>query len=122
MPVRPRAPLRSHIIVYTIFTMEIEFDSRKDEANRAKHECSLADAARLDWDAAVVIQDDRQNYGEERYIITAPIQGRLYVVAITPRAEKMRIISLRRANRRETKRYAKAIIKASTEADSTDSG
>lgn len=86
--------------------MEIEFDAAKDQANRAKHGCSLADAARLDWDAAVVIYDDRQDYGEERYIVTAPLEGRLYVVVITPRDEKMRIISLRKATRHEVRRYA----------------
>ena len=102
--------------------MEIEFDASKDEANRAKHGCSLAEAARLDWDAALVIQDDRQDYGEERYIVTAPIEGRLCVTVLTPRAERMRIISLRRANRRESKRYAKAITKASIQVDPADGG
>ncbi len=46
--------------------MDIEFDPTKDAANIAKHGVSLADAASLEWDTALTVDDDRQNYGEQR--------------------------------------------------------
>jgi uncharacterized protein len=92
--------------------VKVEFDPAKDAANRAKHGISLTEAARLDWDAALTMPDRRRRYGEERYIASAPLDGRLHVVVFTPRADRLRIISLRRANRRESKRYETQIPKS----------
>ena len=66
---------------------------------------SLADAARLDWDTLVVDLDERYPYNEARYIGFGPIDGRLYCVVFTYRDDAMRIISLRKANKREQRRY-----------------
>ena len=52
--------------------MRIEFDPRKDAANRAKHGVSLAMAVEFDWDEALVWVDDRYAYGEWRMIALAP--------------------------------------------------
>ena len=85
--------------------MRIEFDRAKDGANRAKHGVSLALAGELDWEAALVWIDDRFNYDELRMIALAPQTEILYYVAFVDRGEVRRIISLRRANRREVKYY-----------------
>lgn len=74
-------------------------------ANRAKHGVSLALAGELDWEAALVWIDDRFNYDELRMIALAPQTEILYYVAFVDRGEARRIISLRRANRREVKYY-----------------
>ena len=58
--------------------MEITYDPTKDATNVAKHGVSLALAIELEWESAVVWPDGR------------------------------RIISLRKANQREVKRYAEA--------------
>jgi uncharacterized protein len=42
--------------------MQIEFDPIKDAGNQAKHGLSLAVAAELEWDAAMVWVDDRYEY------------------------------------------------------------
>lgn len=89
--------------------MRIEFDSTKDAANLAKHGVSLALAAELDWEAALVWVDDRFAYGELRMIALAPKTSILYYVAYVERGEVRRPISLRRANRREVKRYVQSI-------------
>jgi hypothetical protein len=89
--------------------MQIEFDPAKDAANVAKHGVSLALARELDWEAALVWVDDRFEYGELRVIALAPKTGILYYVAFVNRGEVRRIISLRRANRREVKRYVQDI-------------
>ena len=89
--------------------MRIEFDPTKDAANLAKHGVSLALAAELDWEAALVWVDDRFEYDELRIIALAPKSSILYFVAFVERGEVRRPISLRRANRREVKRYAKSV-------------
>ena len=89
--------------------MRIEFDPAKDAANMAKHGVSLALAAELEWEAALVWIDDRFEYAEMRVIALAPKARILYYVAFVDRGEVRRIISLRRANRREVKHYAKSI-------------
>lgn len=89
--------------------MQIEFDPAKDKANHAKHGVSLALAAELDWEAALVWFDDRFDYDELRMIALAPKTEILYYVAFVDRGRMRRIISLRRANRREVKHYVQSL-------------
>jgi uncharacterized DUF497 family protein len=86
--------------------MEIEFDPAKDEANIRKHGMSLSLATELEIDTAHVMDDHRQDYGEDRFIAVGPINGRLCVLAFTLRDSKVRAISLRKANPRERRRFA----------------
>jgi uncharacterized DUF497 family protein len=89
--------------------VRIEFDSAKDAANQAKHGVSLALAGELDWEAALVWIDERFEYNELRMIALAPKTEILYCVAFLDRGEARRIISLRRANRREVRHYVQSI-------------
>lgn len=89
--------------------MLIEFDPRKDAANLTRHGVSLAFADKLDWDAALVWVDNRFDYDELRMIALAPETNTLYYVAFADRGEARRIISLRRATRREVKHYVENI-------------
>ena len=89
--------------------MQIEFDPAKDRANLAKHGVSLALAAELDWDAALVWVDERFEYEELRMIALAPKTTILYYVAFVERGDARRLIGLRRANRREVRRYVQTI-------------
>ena len=88
--------------------MEIAYDPAKDAANIAKHGASLALAAEFEWESSVVWPDVRHEYGELRMAAIGYIGLRLYYVAFVDRAEVRRIISLRKANQREVKRYAEA--------------
>jgi uncharacterized protein len=85
--------------------MRIEFDPAKDVTNREKHGVSLSLAVELDWEAALVWVDERFEYNEMRMIALAPRTEILYYVAFVDRGSVRRIISLRRANRREVKHY-----------------
>jgi uncharacterized protein len=89
--------------------MLIEFDPVKDATNVARHGVSLALAEKLDWDAALVWVDNRFAYDELRMIALAPEADTLYYVAFVDRGEVRRIISLRRAERREVKHYVENI-------------
>jgi uncharacterized DUF497 family protein len=86
--------------------MDLEWDEAKDAENRRKHGLALANAARLDWTAGEIEQDLRRDYGEPRWRVRAPLEGRLHVCVFTLRNGRRRIISLRKANLRERRRYA----------------
>lgn len=66
-------------------------------------------AADLDWDAALVWIDERADYGEVRVVALIPNSEILFFVAFVDRDPFRRIISLRRANRREVNHYVKVI-------------
>ena len=70
---------------------------------------SLVLACELDWEAALVWVDDRFEYDELRMIALAPRTEILYCVAFVDRGEVRRVISLRRANRREVKHYVENV-------------
>jgi len=88
--------------------MRLEFDPDKDAGNRAKHGVSLSLAGELDWEAALVWVDERFEYGELRMIALAPETNVVYYVAFVDRGDVRRIISVRRANRREVKHYVES--------------
>lgn len=86
--------------------MEYEWDEPKRRRNREKHGVDFVAARAFDWDAATIRPDNRTDYGEPRYKAYGYIGERFMVLVYTRRAEMIRVISLRRANRREIKRYA----------------
>ena len=86
--------------------MDITYDPNKDVANRDKHGVSMALAAHLAWDTAVTWLDVRKTYGEPRQCALALLGARVFFVVFVDRIDGRRIISLRKANPREVKRYA----------------
>ena len=53
----------------------------------------------------VTLEDTRRGYGERRFITLGLLRGRTVVIAHTPRGERTRVISMRKANSREARRY-----------------
>jgi len=88
--------------------MEISYDFNKDAANQRKHGVSLANAANIEWETMIAVPDIRRNYGEPRMIGLAYIGLRLFCVIYTDRDQVRRVISLRKANKREVCQYARA--------------
>lgn len=86
--------------------MGLEWDEAKRRANIAKHGLDFADIPSLEWDGAAVLEDKRKHYPESHYWAFAKRGTRLHMVAFCLRAGKVRIISFRRANRKEVRRYA----------------
>lgn len=89
--------------------MKVIYDAAKDAINKEKHGVSLTDAALIDWEAALIWQDTRRDYGELRMIALAPIGERLYCAVYVDRENDRRIISLRKANQREFDYYEQEI-------------
>ena len=85
--------------------MEISFDLRKSERNQLERGLSFSLVEQLEWSDAVVEEDKRKDYGERRFRVLGFINNRLHAVVFTPRAGKVHVISLRRANKREVKQH-----------------
>ncbi len=85
--------------------MEIEFDPEKNDRNVRERGISFDQARDFEWDGALVWRDTRRDYSEERFIALGLIGERLHSLVFTVRGDAVRIISLRKANRREELRY-----------------
>jgi uncharacterized DUF497 family protein len=84
---------------------DVEWDERKRLNNRAKHGLDFTDVVDFDFATATLHPDRRRDYGEERVISTGYLHGRLCVLCWTRRGNRLRVISLRKANDREYKAY-----------------
>ncbi len=89
--------------------MKLEFHWKKSAKNKAdpSRGFGLELAGDVEWETSVTIIDERYDYAEIRFITYGLIRKRLYVLIWTPRGEKRRVISLRKANNREMKFYEK---------------
>lgn len=86
-----------------------DWDARKRESNLRNHNVDFMDACEAFGPEMLVRIDTRQDYGEERFVGMAPLEGRLLVIVFTYRSDNViRIISARKANHREQKIYLKA--------------
>ena len=87
--------------------MQFEWDSEKATANVSRHGVSFELAMLVFLDNGRLIKvDERFDYGEERIITMGHVNNRLHVVVYTQTNDTIRIISARKANKRERKRYA----------------
>lgn len=87
--------------------MDIDFDPAKDVLNRLKHGVSLGAARRMDWESVVADPDTRRAYGEPRMVGYGLIDQHLHCVVYVMRSSVCRVISLRKANRREIAKIAR---------------
>ena len=82
-----------------------EWDETKRESNIRKHGVDFRAMSAFEWDAAQEVFDDRHE--EPRWIATGYIGHQLHVVVYTTRGDNVRLISLREAQPRESRHYAK---------------
>ncbi len=89
--------------------MRVTLDPSKDTSNLTKHGVSLTLAKELEWSDMQAWPDARKDYREQRMVGLVPLGDRLYCVVFVDRPPEhpteRRIISLRKANAREVKRY-----------------
>jgi len=84
--------------------LRITFDPAKNACNVLERGLPFELVAAFDFDAAMIAQDDRHQ-DERRMIAIGPFLGRLHVVVYVMRGDVRRVISFRRANARERRRY-----------------
>lgn len=85
--------------------IQFEWDNNKNTINRNKHGLDFRDAYLVFAGDIITVKDTRKDYGEERYASLGMLEGRCVFIAYTKRNLKLRIISMRKANARETKIY-----------------
>jgi len=87
--------------------MEFEWDPEKAKLNYRKHGVSFQEAVGVLGDPLATTYDDPDHSLEEQRFLTVgtAVTGRLLIVSHTDRLKKTRIISARKATRKEQKRY-----------------
>ncbi|OGQ95819.1 MAG: hypothetical protein A2521_01290 [Deltaproteobacteria bacterium RIFOXYD12_FULL_57_12] len=85
--------------------MDYEWDEGKRKANLLKHGIDFQAVSEFCWDDAEIEQDARQDYQEKRYTALGFIGNRLHLLIFSVRNNTIRIISLRKANKREGRNY-----------------
>jgi len=88
--------------------MDITFDPAKNARNIAERGLSFERVAALDFPTAVYSVDARRDYGEVRHRALGLVDGRVHVLVFTETEQGIRVISFRKANRREARRYEQA--------------
>jgi uncharacterized DUF497 family protein len=91
--------------------VEVEYDKRKHLENLEKRCLGFDVAAGLFNGTVVEALDERQDYGEDRFIALGMVDGRVLVVVYTWRQERRRIISARKANKDEQEIYHEALAR-----------
>ena len=85
--------------------MKFEWNENKRQSNKLKHGLDFFDAHLVFTEEALIEEDHRKDYGEQRYNLIGPLSNRLVIVTFSKRNDSIRIISMRKANQREQKNY-----------------
>lgn len=85
--------------------MKFTYDPSKNDMNIRKHGLSFELVGNFDFEKALFWQDVREDYLENRFCALGYIGKRLHALVFTPREDSLRVISLRKANKREVKHY-----------------
>lgn len=86
--------------------IKVTFDSAKRAETLRTRGLDFADAAEVFGGLTFTFEDLRHDYGELRNVTAGLFHGRMVIVVSTPRGDGRHIISMRKANDRETARYA----------------
>ncbi len=94
--------------------MEAEWDEKKRRSNLAKHKVdfnhvvSMFDGQIVEW------PQRRRDYGEDRFAALGIVEDLIFYVVYTWRGDRRRIITARRAGRRERERYYQNFVERSS--------
>jgi uncharacterized DUF497 family protein len=86
--------------------LEISYDAEKRAWTLEQRGVDFEDSVHVFAGTTITIEDDRKDYGETRYQTFGLLHGRLVAVVWTPREEARHIISMRKANDRERRKFA----------------
>jgi uncharacterized DUF497 family protein len=86
--------------------MKFVWNEQKNESNITKHGFDFTDAHRIFGQPMLIALDDREDYGEERWIGVGLLDNRIVVIVYSePDEDTIRVISLRKALTQERKHY-----------------
>ena len=90
--------------------MRYEWDAAKNKSNIRDHKIDFADVPSVFNSPMLVELDEREDYGEDRWIGIGLLRSIVVVVVfIEPRHDTFRIVSVRKANKHERTRYEQAL-------------
>lgn len=90
--------------------MQFEWDGNKNRLNFSKHGLDFRDAAKVFQGRTITSEDNRQDYGELRFITLGRLEDITVVIIYTRRRDKLRLISMRQAKAKERKMYEQAVF------------
>ena len=85
--------------------METSFDEKKRKITLEERGLDFADAGKIFTGVTLTVEDDRKDYGEVRYQTIGRLSRSTVMVVWTPRGEARHIISMRKCNDREKRRF-----------------
>ena len=100
--------MTAFIIVHTLNRPAISYDPAKNAKNLAQGRPSFDAVARFDFSTAQMAVDERKSYGEVRYVAYGLCGQRVHALVFTRTPDGIRVISFRKANRREVRQYENA--------------
>lgn len=89
--------------------MEITYDPEKRDSTLARRGLDFEDAVHVFAGTTLTIEDDRYDYAETRYQTIGLLNERLVMVVWTERGSARHIISMRKCNDREEKKYGRQL-------------
>ena len=89
--------------------MEITYDLTKNAKNISERDLPFSKVADFQWDSAIFTEDVRKDYPESRFVAVGYLDDRLHVLCFSETDLGIRVISFRKANKREEKGYEKDI-------------
>ena len=89
--------------------MLVTCDPNKNQKNIECRGLNFDRVSELDWDNAWIYEDERNDYGEKRYVAYSMLNDRLHFICFTETEQGIRVISFRRANNREVKLYEQQV-------------
>ena len=100
--------LTSGFFVHTVSFVDIDFDAAKNARNIRDRGLSFERVREFDFETAVFTVDTRRDYGEIRRRVLGRLDGRVHALVFVDTAMGIRVISFRKANKREARLYEKA--------------
>jgi hypothetical protein len=85
--------------------VQISFDPAKREWTLEHRGLDFEDASAVFESPLFTFEDERRDYGETRFTTFGLLGDRVVAVVWTPRGEARHMISMRKANEREKRRY-----------------
>jgi uncharacterized DUF497 family protein len=85
--------------------LELEWNEEKRQWNVTNRQLDFAEVENFGWRGAAVYEDRRTDYGERRFLAYGHLGERLHVLCFVEREDRIRVISFRKANKRERARY-----------------
>ena len=81
------------------------WDEAKRRENLRKHKIDFADVEIIFRGLTFTVEDDREAYGEQRFLTLGLLEDQVVSVTHTDRGEEIRIISIRKATKHEARFY-----------------